>query len=150
MEKMIWIKPEMNEFAFAANEYVAACGDQNRKYLFNCDALAGALYVFGNWVSGIVFDRWNGFKVSTTDVPDFSDYDSREIGSNYHPCSKKHEADTTSDFYWGFVDYNKDGKYTASDNKDEDETVIVWRGDYGLNGHATKNLNMNTWETAKS
>ena len=26
MEKMIWAKPEMNEVAFAANEYVAACG----------------------------------------------------------------------------------------------------------------------------
>ena len=25
MEKRIWSKPEMNEFAFAANEYVAAC-----------------------------------------------------------------------------------------------------------------------------
>ncbi len=44
MEKRIWSKPEMNEFVFAANEYVAACGDQNRVYKFICDALAGTLY----------------------------------------------------------------------------------------------------------
>ena len=34
MEKRIWSKPEMNEFAFAANEYVAACGDNGSDYLF--------------------------------------------------------------------------------------------------------------------
>ena len=32
MEKRIWTKPEMNEFAFAANEYVAACEDTVNKF----------------------------------------------------------------------------------------------------------------------
>lgn len=35
MEKRIWSKPEMNEFAFAANEYVAAC------WKINCNVELG-------------------------------------------------------------------------------------------------------------
>lgn len=35
MEKRIWSKPEMNEFAFAANEYVSTC------YSGRCDISAG-------------------------------------------------------------------------------------------------------------
>lgn len=38
MEKRTWIKPEMNELAFAANDYVAACGDSGTVYKFVCDA----------------------------------------------------------------------------------------------------------------
>ncbi len=63
---------------------------------------------------------------------------------DYHPCSKKHEASTTNVFYDGFVDYNWNGK------QDSGEGVIVWRGPRNNNGHATTNLDMNTWETAKS
>ena len=37
MEKRIWSKPEMHEFAFAANEYVSTC------YSGNCDIKAGAV-----------------------------------------------------------------------------------------------------------
>ena len=40
----MWSKPEMNEFAFAANEYVAACGDENKVFKFICDAKEGLLY----------------------------------------------------------------------------------------------------------
>lgn len=36
MEKRIWSKPEMHEFAFAANEYVSTC------YSGMCDTSAGA------------------------------------------------------------------------------------------------------------
>ena len=69
---------------------------------------------------------------------------SKEKLGNYHPCDAKHEAPSTSAFYDGFVDYNHNRKF------DSDEGVIVWRGISGENGHATKNLNMEEWETAKS
>ena len=62
----------------------------------------------------------------------------------YRPCDAKHEASVTSDFYDGFVDYNHNGR------QDPNEGVIVWRGPNNNNGHATKELNMNSWATAKS
>lgn len=49
-----------------------------------------------------------------------------------------------SGFYWGYVDYNHNQKFEKS------ELVIVWRGQKGWEGHATKNLDINSWETAKS
>ena len=66
------------------------------------------------------------------------------LGAFYHPCGIEHEASTTDTFYDGFVDYNWNGK------QDSGEGVIVWRGPRNNNGHATTNLDMNTWETAKS
>lgn len=47
-------------------------------------------------------------------------------------------------FYDGFIDYDGNGI------QDPNEGVIVWRGPWGMNGHATKDLNMSSWETAKS
>lgn len=63
---------------------------------------------------------------------------------NYNPCGARHEANATDGFYDGFVDYNKNGR------QDKGEGVIVWRGSYGLNGHATTYLDMSKWQTAKS
>lgn len=44
----------------------------------------------------------------------------------------------------GFVDYNLNGK------QDSGEGVIVWRGPRNNNGHATTELDMSSWEKAKS
>ena len=71
------------------------------------------------------------------------DYKAKKLGS-YHPCQAKHEASTDDDFYDGFVDYNWNKK------EDKGEAVIVWRGPWNNNGHATTKLNMKEWETAKS
>ena len=152
MEKRIWSKPEMNEFAFAANEYVAACAN-GKSYKFECDAKRGPLYWFGTMVDSV----FEALRVESEKQPDFSDYDNDKIGSSYHPCEEEHEAEATSDFFWGFVDYNRNNRYDASENKEKDETVIIWRnwetdlwGNPFYNAHATKNLDINTWEIAKS
>ena len=149
MEKRIWSKPEMHEFAFAANEYVAACGDQNKVYKFVCDAAEGILNFYNDILGfgkkpGFDYDE-NGDLIKPNN---WNDYYSTQLGS-YHPCDSKHEASVTDDFYWGFVDYNNNGKHDSSDDE-KDETVIVWLGEWGNFGHATKNLNTKTWETAKS
>lgn len=123
-------KPMMNVEKFVANEYVAACGDENKVYKFVCDAPAGWLYYYKNG-DGNIDGQYTGTG------------EARRIG-RYHPCSAKHEASVTSDFYDGFVDYNGNRK------QDSDEGVIVWRGPWNNNGHATKNLDMSKWETAKS
>lgn len=149
MEKKIWSKPEMNEFAFAANEYVAACGDENKKYLFTCDAgggQSGYVWIEDNNQDGLQSDKsftdnpWGGWNPNDS-------YDSY-LGS-YHACGKTHEASTTDDFYNGYYlaeDDWKDGNFNVLDVL----KVIIWRGPLGLNTHCTTNLNMSSWTTAKS
>ncbi len=128
--KRAYVRPTMVGERFVANEYVAACGEENKVFKFKCDAPRGQLYYYPSFDGTI-----DGVHTETDRA--------RWIGS-YHPCNEKHEASTTSDFYDGFVDYNRNGRQDAG------EGVIVWRGKWNNNGHATTNLKMDTWETAKS
>lgn len=128
--KRAYVRPTMVGERFVANEYVAACHDQNTVYKFSCNARGGWLYYYPSF-DGTIDGSYNG-----NGQPE-------RLGF-YTPCSAKHEASTTDDFYDGFVDYNSNRK------QDEGEGVIVWRGPKNRNGHATKDLNMSTWETAKS
>lgn len=155
MEKKIWSKPEMNEFAFAANEYVAACGDSGKKYLFECNAPRGTL----NYYTDARVQENQGAP------DDFSKYNRKWNylpGVSYHPCTEKHTADASDDFFWGYIDYNQNGKHDTEEYTDDSgnvwsETVVVWVqklfdlfGKPISNYHATNNLNINTWETQKS
>lgn len=130
MEKQKWVRPQAIVQEFVANEYVAACGDSGKVYKFKCDAPKGTLYYYpqsDGEINGIYTGSGNAIKLG-----------------DYHPCSATHEASSTNPFYDGFVDRNGNKKCDAG------EGVIVWRGKYGRNGHATTNLDMNSWETAKS
>ena len=122
--------PRMVVEQFEANEYIAACGDSGTVYYFECDAPAGNLYYYKDG-DGIIDGIYTG-------------NGSAKLIGDYHPCPAKHKAESTNPFYDGFVDYNENGKY------DRGEEVIVWRGSYGWNGHATAQLDMDSWETAKS
>lgn len=122
--KRIYIKPVLESETFVPQNYIAACGDtEYGKYLFTCYAPGDRLYYYNSWGQ--------------------ADY----IGS-YTPCNKKHEAEKSSEFPKGFIDYNRNGR------EDEGEAVIVWieRGWFGgiRNAHATTNLNQDSWETVKS
>ena len=123
-----YVRPMMESEAFAANEYIAACGDtEYGNYLFQCDAPGGSLYYYKT-------DWWG-------------DKEAKYIGS-YTPCDRKHEASVASEFPDGFVDYNRNGR------EDDGEAVIVWieRGPWGVirNAHATTNLDRDSWEVLKS
>lgn len=126
-----WEEPRILVQEFVANEYVAACGDSGKVYNFECNAPGGWLYYYPNG-DGTIDGKYTGTGSASY------------IGWSYHPCGETHEASITNDFYDGFVDYNYNGRC------DDGEGVIVWRGQSGRNGHATKNLDMTTWETAKS
>lgn len=128
--KKKWEEPQILVQQFMANEYVAGCGDENKVYNFVCDAKAGKLYYYPQ-SDGMVDGNYTESGKAT------------KLG-NYHPCGETHEASVTSDFYDGFVDYNGNKRH------DSGEGVIVWRGPNNDNGHATKNLDMNSWTTAKS
>lgn len=67
-------------------------------------------------------------------------------GANYSPCARTHDAPLADEFVSGYIDYNRNRQ------EDEGEAVIVWIEPRWLmpNGHATTNLNMDSWITAKS
>lgn len=132
--KKNYVSPMMVGERFVAEEYVAACGDSGKVYNFVCDAEGGILYYYpksdgkidGIYTGSGKAERIGGF------------FDT------YTPCSAEHSANSTDSFYDGFVDRNRNQKC------DPGENVIVWRGPNNDNGHATTNLDMETWETAKS
>lgn len=125
-----WERPMVVVDTFAANEFVSSCGDKGTIYKFKCDAPEGWLFYYPE---------------SDGQIDGVHDRNAKHglIGC-YTPCGAKHEAAETDGFYDGFVDYNRNGK------QDKGEGVIVWRGKHHNNGHATTNLNMKSWETAKS
>lgn len=123
-----WERPMAVVDTFAANEFVSSCGDQNKEYLFTCDA--------GGGKSGSVYLETNG-------RPGFQE-EFLGIGgdrylSDYHACGTTHTAKTTDEFQEGY--YIRYGKVT---------NVIVWRGEKGNNTHCTTNLDKNEWTTVKS
>lgn len=128
--KKIWIKPMATVEEFAANEYVAACGDKNTVYKFVCDAPGGILCYYPE-----SDDNIDGNYTGRGDA--------ELVGLSYTPCDKKHDAPTSDEYYDGYVR----SLFGKSD-------VIVWveRDESGeiVNGHATKQLDMEKWETAKS
>lgn len=128
--KKIWSAPEAIAEQFAANEYVAECGDENRVYNFICDAPGGTLYYYPT-SDGTIDGEYNGTGEAV------------RLGS-YHPCDASHEASTTNPFYDGYIVNSSFWGGTTTRN------VIVWRGPNNNNGHATAQLDMDSWETAKS
>ena len=129
--KQVWSSPKTSFEQFVPQNYIAACGDTEKVYLFTCDAPRGPLYYYSSG-DGKVDGIYNGSKSA------------KLLGWDYYPCGKTHEAKTTSPFYDGFVDYNYNGKC------EENERCIVWRGPDGNNGHSTAQLDMDSWTVAKS
>ena len=142
MAKKVYSKPMLKSEAFVPQSYVAACGDSGPVYKFTCDAgvSTGDYYVIedtnnngvldGSWKSGFLgLLYWSG---------------DDKYRAGYHPCRKTHDASTTDEFINGFMterDYY--GKITSTTK------VIIWT-DNGTDTHCTTNLNMSSWETAKS
>ncbi|MEE1087300.1 MAG: hypothetical protein U0L05_09175 [Schaedlerella sp.] len=128
--KKVYVAPTMVCEEFAANEYVAACGDQNKVYKFKCDAPGGILYYYPNG-DGEVDGVYNGTG------------DASQLGF-YNPCPASHEASEKDVFYDGYIINRSLFGETTTRN------VIVWRGPNNNDGHATAQLDMDAWETAKS
>lgn len=130
--KKSWVQPLAVVQQFTANEYVAACGDENKVYKFKCDAVGGSWITDGGWV----YEETNGQDGLQLGG---SNPDTRR--SAYHPCGETHEAKTTDDFITGYI---------VNVLPPHSEKVIIWTGANNDNTHCTTNLDMSTWETAKS
>ena len=128
--KRVWCRPQTVVQKFEANEYVAACGDENKVYKFVCNA---------NW-TGLT-----GSAVYTNGEDGIMGTDDDVYLGDYARCGKTHEASTTDDFINGYLKKNFIGLPLG-----QSEPVIIWRGENGNNIHCTTNLDMDSWETAKS
>lgn len=127
-------KPVLNVEQFTANEFIAACGYSGKTYKFVCNANSNGWFTNG----GVVYEE-NGKKEGLQPWWE-KDADNR-LGS-YYPCDNTHIAES----------YDKDFSkgYLWAVGNIEPQDVILWKGDNGDNIHYTKNLDMSTWETAKS
>lgn len=127
---------------FTPNEYVAACGDKGTVYKFKCDAgggHSGRVWLETNGEPGLQKEgRWEGWK----GWDDWGEYHpgDKKLGG-YYACGTTHNANSKDGFSDGY--YIMDGSNSA-------QNVIVWRGPKGDNIHCTTNLDINSWETAKS
>lgn len=133
--KKVYERPMMVCDQFTADEFVAACTNQNgTHYKFKCDA--SSFKIWGFEAGGSVYVE-NGKKpgLQRTGV----NADELLAFATYSPCKEPHVASKSSDFevgYLTFLDIEKD--------------VMVWRGENGRNVHCTPELEIENWETTKS
>lgn len=128
--KKTWEEPRILVQQFMPNEYVAACGDENKVYNFVCDAgggTPGTVYKDSNHNG-----KWDliGDEALTG-----------HIVPTYHACGETHSAPTNDEFIEGFYLPNSDWRKATK--------VIIWTAG-GTNVHCTTNLDMKSWETEKS
>lgn len=130
MERKVWRRPLTEVQKFEANEYVAACGEENKVYKFKCDA--------GGGTPGTVYEDSNhNGEWDLLDDKALTGY----ILPTYHACGETHNAPTDDEFIDGF--------YLPNSNPFKVQKVVIWT-DGGTNIHCTTNLKMDSWETAKS
>lgn len=129
-----WMETVIEVQEFVANEYVAACGDSGKVYNFECNAgnRRTRYLVYTNGADGIAH----------TD-------DDRRLGY-YSPCGMKHKAESNSDFKYGYMHRIDESGWVPKEDWNDCTNVIIWRGEDGNNIHCTTNLDINSWETAKS
>ena len=137
-----YVRPMMESEVFAANEYIAACGESGVVYKFKCDA--------GDGVYGSVYEETNGIpglQTGRRGDTKLAGYSNGLLGeSGFYACNKTHEAESNNDFVNGY--------YCAKGNTKNPIPVIVWKEPRGGwlpdNIHCTTNLDQDSWETAKS
>ena len=142
MEGRVWKRPFTEVQKFEANEYVAACGESGVVYKFKCDA--------GGGVYGSVYEETNGIpglQTGRRGDTELAGYSNSWFGeSGFYACNKTHEAESSNAFVNGY--------YCAKGDTKNPVSVIVWKEPRGGwlpdNIHCTTNLDMDSWETAKS
>lgn len=128
--KKKYVSPVMVGEMFTPDEYCSTCGVSGKTYYFKCDAGR-----YGTLLGYRVYDNGPDGKAGTRDDIYIN---------NYTPCDKTHVAESTDEFINGYM--CKDWGFIQG----EAIPVIIWRGEDGHNVHCTTNLDIESWETAKS
>ena len=139
--KMRFERPSMDVEQFMANEYIAACGDSGKTYLFDCNAGGGrdgGVWQESNGRPGLQVGRGGDKRISRSD-------------HSFSACDKKHETTDPEDFLYNcyYAPYRY-GFIGGEVLVDQAVDVIVWRGEKGNNVHCTTDLDIDSWETLKS
>lgn len=134
--KKKWEQPKAVGQIFTANEYVAACGDGGNSYMFECNA-------------GSRSHRYDVYLNGADDKPHTKDDvlwagTGGQHSSFYTPCGRAIPTSSGSVFQKGYICEHSDWGDILYP-----EDVIVWTND-GTDTHCTTNLDMNSWEFAKS
>lgn len=134
-------KPVMNVEHFVSNEFISACGDENKVYNFECNA-------------GNRNRKYNVFLNGPDDIAGTGDdiawttskwYNPTHKNGYYQPCGATHQASVNDDFIQGYM-Y---GQNYLGENSESRIDVIVWT-DNGTNTHCTTKLDINSWTTTRS
>ena len=133
MERKMWRRPLTEVQKFEANEYVAACGDSGTTYYFECNAgQRGQSY-------NVYFDDGTPYASSNGNEEWYAEF------TGYHPCYETHKAASDSGFKDGYM-YKQNWR---GNNTGDRIDVVIWT-EYGRDVHCTRELDMDSWETAKS
>lgn len=129
-----WNEPQIVGQKFLPNEYVAACGESGVVYNFECNA----------------GKRDSDYNVYLADGTPYATSGKDSGGCktdyySYHPCGEKHKAESDSVFLNGYM-YQQGW---LGQNSGEKIDVIIWTDNY-TDVHCTTELDMKSWETAKS
>lgn len=130
-------KPILNVEHFVPNEFVAACGDSGTVYKFECNA--GELGLKHTYPYD-VYQETNGQPGLQTGRGGDT------YISNFHACGATHEAESNNIFVNGYIVDTRKSQDNVTD-------VIIWREpleNHRYSTHCTTNLDMDSWETAKS
>ena len=106
--KKEWMEPVVEVQEFAANEYVAACGDSGKVYKFVCDAGQ-----YGHNYNVYYYDG-SGQKKYIAKEGSWGGWGSQAQFSGYHPCNKTHEAESDSGFISGLLYYQIRHQYLGN------------------------------------
>lgn len=145
-----YVKPEMQVEEFSANDYVGACGDSGKVYKFTCNA-GTAPYITGSWLNRKTYDypycimNSSGQYLKNKSNWTFTSSTKTDDHIHYAPCNETHEATSMDGVF-------VTGCYIDNDYSDSDTpiAVTIWRGNNKNNVHCTTNLDITSWETAKS
>lgn len=122
MKKRVYAKPVMESETFVPQNYIAACGEENKVYKFVCNAGPKSNYdVYVDANCDGEYQKGIDYKLDRT----------------YTKCGTVHYAKTTDQFLCGLM-------YPGTIK------VKIWRGENGNDIHCTENILQETWETVKS
>lgn len=137
MDKMMWSKPEMNEFVFVANAYCSGCTDTYNSYWkFVCNVGGGFL--------NNLFDIYEGeYDSNKTARQNATESINLTPGNAYIKCGETHYVKQGDDvefydvFKKGWADSNSLDPNDIFDNTNYAGDVYIWKGVNGNEVHAT-------------
>lgn len=113
-------------------------------YCINCAALPGVTKYYFECNAGSSYQKYD----VVTDAGVNLTKDDRWTTNYYQPCNETHEALSNDEFLYGWM-YESGGRDNKINSWTKRTRVIIWT-EGGTNVHCTKNLDMDSWQVAKS